>query len=222
MNGRRFFLPIGMDRPGGVLRDLARVGADVATMTRLFSGLGYRRVRLPRNLTAKALHSQLDRWLDRTVPGQEDALVVYYTGHGCVAEGDHYLCPTGFDRDRLAATAFKTQGLIELFTRRRARPGKLWIVLDCCQAGGVLCDGLYGAMGGQATATFLLAASGSWGQVVDGTFAEALQNAVAAASGATPPATASLDQLTQAINERWSGPRAIQASVSSLRFDFLD
>jgi hypothetical protein len=126
----------------------------------------------------------------------------------------------GFNRDQLATTAFKTQDLVELALRRKARPGKLWLILDCCQAGAVLNEGLYRALGDNETETFILAASGAWGQVLDGSFSGALHDVLdeAAQRSAAP----SLDGITQAINDRWTGPRAVQAGFSSSRFDFLD
>ena len=107
-----------------------RVETDAARLTRLFASLGYGVAPVIRNPSAARLRAQLGDWLETSGLGHEDDLVVYYSGHGCVANGAHYLCTAGFDPDRLATRAFRTEELVEMVVRRQPRPGKLWLVLD--------------------------------------------------------------------------------------------
>jgi hypothetical protein len=216
-------LAIGVQQPGGMLRGLERVGTDLAHVTRLFRALGYRRGPLLRNPTAATLRERLGVWLDEARLDSADQLVIYYTGHGCVAEGNHYLCPAGFDQDRLATTAVGSAELVGLVLRRTCRPGHLWVILDCCQAGGVITGALLHGLDAPGSATFLLAASSTWGDTADGSLAGALIDVVGAARRRRKRGAAvSLDEITGAINVARGGHPAIQASLSSTRFDLLE
>jgi len=169
-----------------------------------------------------ALHARVDG----AVLGHADALVLYYSGHGLVVGGDHYLCPRGFDRDDVTATGLKTRELVELVVRRRCRPGRFWLILDCCQAGGVLEDGLLTTLAAAGTDAFVLAASSSWGPAQDGVFSRAFCAAVRGVAR-RPGAPPGLDAVTQSINRGLGrglarGPNAVQAAVCRARFDLLD
>jgi hypothetical protein len=195
---------------------------DVARMAGVFDRLGYTVVDRTPNPRAAQLRDELGAWLEGAALGPSDAVVLYFSGHGLVAAGDHYLCPRGFDRDDLATTGLKTRDMIDLVMRRKARPGRFWLILDCCQAGGVLHDGLLGALAVGPANAFVLAASGGWDQALDGCFSRAFCAAVHETSRARTRRTASLDQLTQSINHRAGDQRAVQLSISSERFDLLD
>lgn len=221
--GRRFFLPIGVPAPGGMLRDLPGVPADVARMGAAFVRLDYEVMDAAPNPSARELRDALFDRVESTMIGPADALVVYFSGHGLVVAGDHYLCPRGFDRDDAARTGIKTRELVELIVRSRWRPGRLWLILDCCQAGGVLEDGLLAAVAAAGTDAFVLAASGSWGPAQDGRFSRAFCSAVGRATRGARASCDALGAIMQAINRRRSGdPRAIQATVCRSRFDLLD
>jgi hypothetical protein len=218
---RRVFLAITVAQPGAPLRALPRVEADATRLARLFGELGYRLAPLIRNPSAPRLRAQLGGWLDDAGLGPDDEIVIYYSGHGCIADGTHYLCTAGFDRDQLATSAFRTEEVVEMVVRRQPRPGKLWLILDCCQAGGVMTDGLFRALGTSEMAGFVLAASGSWGETTNGSFTAALESTIA--NGRRQPAALrSLDAVTASLNARRLGHPAVQASLSSARFDFLD
>lgn len=222
--GRRFFIPIGIPRPGGSLRDLAAVPHDLVRLEDLFGdrGLGYRMVAMPENPSALEVQAALCRWLAHADLDHRDAVVIYYSGHGIISGRDHFLCTRGFDADQIAATALKTEEVLSLVMRRKHRPGRLWLILDCCQAGGVLTEGLSRAMYGEGGDIFVLAASSSWGQTLDGTFSAALSRVAAGPTGrkgATRPL--SLDQLADALNRQRLSCRVVQAAVSSSRFDLL-
>lgn len=217
--GRRFFLPIGVERPGGTLRDLAGVPGDLERMRDVFAGRGYDVVPFANDPTPASLRDGFAEWLERAQPGHQDAVTIYFSGHGAVVDSDHYLCARGFDMSRPATTGFKTQDLVELALRRSPRPGRLWLILDCCQAGGVLSDGFFRALGSSESDTFVLAASGSWSPTFDGSFSGAFRDSLAEDENV---GGAALDHLTELINMRRSGPSAIQAGISSRRFDLLD
>jgi len=218
---RRLFLPLAVGRPGGGLRVLSRVKDDVARLGRVLGARGYRRGVMPRDMSAAELRESLDRWLTQARLGPKDDLVVYYTGHGHVAEGEHYLCMAGFDPDRVASTGFKTSDLIDLILRRRYRPGKLWLILDCCQAGAALTGALLRGVDTSSTATFILAASASWGAATDGAFARELEDAVGPDAGRTETRL-SLGDVTERVNARRRLHAAVSASLATKRFDLLD
>jgi hypothetical protein len=190
----------------------------------LFADLGYQAGPSIRDPSAGEVRAVLGDWLASVQLSNNDALVIYYSGHGAIAGGAHYLCTRGCDVTRVGATAFKTEDFLELVVRRRDRPGKLWLILDCCQAGGVLGEGLCRGILGEQIGVFVLAASASWGQAVDGAFSAAMQDALGAIhlSAATTPAGLSLDSLTHELNgRRLLSSRVVQAGVSSCRFDLL-
>lgn len=222
--GRRFFLPVGASCPGGAFRSLAGVPGDLARMGRLFARLGYVPVPFPVNPSAAQLRNCLADWLARADLGGSDAVVAYYSGHGVVVGGDHYLVTDGFDRDQAGATGLKTEEILELVLRRRARPGKVLLILDCCQAGSVMTEGLRRVIFGQDSGVFVLAASGSWGQAVDGAFSAAFNEVVSPTTRRARriTRTPSLDQIAEALNAKGLASRVVQAGVSSSRFDLLD
>jgi uncharacterized caspase-like protein len=193
-------------------------------MGRLFGDLGYVVTDRPMNPSAAQVRTGLAAWLDRARLQRLDAVVVYFSGHGMVVGGDHYLCPRGFDRDQVATTGIKTRDLVELALRRKARPGRFWLILDCCQAAGVLDGGLLGAIAAEEADTFVLAASASWHQAFDGSFSRAFCAAVRGNTRrvADRDRTWSLDRIAQSINRRAGEQRAVQASICCARFDLLD
>jgi len=215
--GRRFFVPIGVGRPGGDLRDLDRVPDDIVRLSRLFAARGYSVVSFAANLTAAELRAAFANWLERCSLGPADNVTVYFSGHGCVVDGDHYLCCKDFSKDAAAATGLRAQELAELALRRQRRPGKLWLIIDCCAAGGVLNDGFSRGLAESGSEVFVLAAAGAWSPTSDGSFSASFRD-VLAHTGRAP----SLDQLTGAINQRRPYPRSIAASFSWNRFDLLD
>jgi len=220
---RRVFFPIGVPAPGGMLRDLPRVDDDLARMRRAFTALDYAVVDTRPNPSVAELRAMLGAPLDEARLGQADALVLYFSGHGLVVGGDHYLCPRGFARDDVGSTGLKTSELIEQVVRRKWRPGRFWLILDCCQAGGVIEDGLLATMAVAGADAFVLAASGSWGQSQDGTFSRAFCAAVRRMGSGERGVRGTLDSITQDINRRCSPAlRAVQATVCSARFDLLD
>jgi len=222
--GRRVFVRVGAPAPGGALRDLAGVPDDLARMGKAFAHLDYDVTAAVCNPSPGELRAGVRERVEAARLGHSDALVLYYSGHGLVVDGDHYLCPRGFDRDDVTTTGLKTRELIELVVRRRHRPGRFWLILDCCQAGGVLDDGLLATLAGAGTDAFVLAASGGWGPAQDGVFSRAF---CAAVCGGRRGAPGGLDGITHSINRRLSrrlsrGPCVVQAAVCRARFDLLD
>jgi len=225
--GRRVFVRVGAPAPGGAFRALAGVPADLERMGKAFAHLDYDVAEPVCNPSPVELRAGVRERVDGADLGQADALVLYYSGHGLFVDGDHYLCPKGFDRDDVAITGLKTRELIELVIRRRRRPGRFWLILDCCQAGGVLEDGLLATMAGAGTDAFVLAASGSWGPAQDGLFSRAFCAALRGGRWGRRGAAGGLDAITQTINRRLSrgrlrGPTVVQAAVCRARFDLLD
>jgi uncharacterized caspase-like protein len=205
------------------LRELPGVAGDLQRMEKAFARLDYDLIESVSNPSSGELRAAVRGRMDGAALGHGDALVLYYSGHGLVVGGDHYLCPKGFDRDEVAATGIKTRDLVELVTRRRRRPGRFWLILDCCQAGGVLEDGLLTTLAEGGTDAFVLAASGSWGPAQDGVFSRAFCTAIRGVTRRRAGLSVGLDGVTQAINRglsQWA--HVVQAAVCRSRFDLLD
>jgi hypothetical protein len=217
----RFFIPIGVPSPGETLPELPGVAGDLDRLRSVFvDGLGYTPGPLLDNPSAAELRAGLNRWLAETKLTSEDAVVIYYSGHGHIAPTGHYLYTRDFHKDAVA-DGLRSHALIELVVGRKARPGKVWLILDCCHAGGVLIPELYRDVIVGQTDTFVLAASGSYGQAMDGAFSGAFHEAARRRGRRI-----SLDRITDAINGKLGrargGTPAIQFSLASKPFDFLD
>jgi hypothetical protein len=186
-------------------------------MSRLFKSRGYTVVPFASNLTVNELRAAFAEWLEGCTLEPADIIAIYFSGHGCVVDGDHYLCCRGFSKDAAAATGLRAQELVELALRRQRRPGKLWLIVDCCAAGGVIADDFLRGVSGSGAEVFVLAAAGAWSETFDGSFSAAFRRALAQA-GRAP----SLDRLTGAINLQRPYPRSVAATFSWTGFDLLD
>ncbi|HVU49249.1 MAG TPA: caspase family protein [Polyangia bacterium] len=217
---RRVFIPFGVGRPGGGLRDLDAVPVDLARMGRSFEARGYAVAPVAPDLEAAEARAALGALLDAAALGPDDAAVLYFSGHGCVVDGDHYLAARGFSSDRAAATGVKTQELLEIVTRRRPRAGKVWLILDCCGAGGALHEALSRGLGAAGAQVFVLAASAAWSSTFDGSFSAAFVEALDAETSLA--AGPSLDELVATVNARRREARVMAAALCWSRFDLLD
>lgn len=213
--GRRFFVGIGVAEAGGKFKPLPEVPADVQRMAEVFESLSYERVPMPAELSADELRTQLNNWLVQANLGHEDRVVFYYSGHGYVDVGTHYLCTRGF-RAEAVAEGLRASDLAGLALARKAHPGKLLLILDCCYASRAAGRTLLNhAL--ERTDCYLLAASAE-GPAYDGLFSQAFVEAVRAGS---PPW--SLDKLADALKARVGERQSIRhLGVGGARFDFLD
>lgn len=219
---RRYFLPIGVPQPGISLPNLPAVRRDLARMRTVFVGsLGYAPVTLPPNPSASELRQGLNHWLRQTALTDDDAVVIYYSGHGHIDVTGHYLYTAGFRKDALA-DGLRSNVLVDLVLGRAARPGKLWLILDCCHAGAILVSDLFRELRTGRTDIFVLAASGAFGQAIDGAFSGAFQRATRRLGGSG----VSLDRITAAINAEFArtgrSVPALQIGMSTKQFDLLD
>lgn len=85
--------------------------------------------------TGEAIQAELSGWL-AGVARPEDRVVVYFAGHGFVADGVAFLAPYDFDPAAPAATGYAMSDLAEVFGNQiRAR----WKVLltDACHSGAI-------------------------------------------------------------------------------------
>jgi serine/threonine-protein kinase len=217
--GRRFFAAIGVSAPRE-MKPLPEVVRDVERMRGVFEkGLAYERITVPREPTANDLRDALTDWPDGDRPGPQDSLVLYYSGHGQVAGDVHYLCTRDFD-ESATGRAFRSRELAELVLRQRPAPGKLWIILDCCQAGDALRE-LNDELQKWPGAHYALASTGPHSPSFDGAFSKAFVAAVGGAPGEIVSQNAlalSLDALLRA--GRRAPVRKLDPQVAS-PFDFL-
>jgi formylglycine-generating enzyme required for sulfatase activity len=189
-------------------------------MRKLFvDDLGYRQVPFVNNPNAEELRAALSQWLAGAGLAADDTLVVYYSGHGFEYRAAHYLCTRGF-RQSAVGDALRSEALVGVILARDPRPGKLWLILDCCNAGGVLTAELFTQIQMGETAGFVLAASSAYGQAIDGAFSLAFVEAFERIRAAP-----SWDQLIERVNAKLQGggrERAIGLVLSTVGFDLLD
>ena len=181
-------------------------------MGRWIEARGYAVAPIEPNLDAGELRAALSVVLDAAALGPEDAAVLYFSGHGCVVDGDHYLAVRGFSTERAAASGLKTQELVELVTRRRPRAGKVWLILDCCTAGGAFNEALSRGLTASGAEVFVLAASGAWSSTYDGSFSAAFVAALEA-GGQQRVRLPSLDRLAALVNAGRREARAVAAPL---------
>ena len=79
---RRYFVPIGVPRPGTALPELPAVPDDLARLGTVFvESLGYTPVTLPQNPSASELRDGLNQWLSASALTDADTVVNNYSGH---------------------------------------------------------------------------------------------------------------------------------------------
>ncbi|MFD5817809.1 caspase family protein, partial [Streptomyces sp. NPDC127038] len=132
--GRRFLIAVGVGTyadPG--IDDLPGVPADVARVRELLESMDYAVV-LP-ELAAdpgKDLAERIEDWVLDTDLGPQDAVIVYFAGHGAKATDRHYLLCAD-SRPGRYTTALASEDLCRPLM---ASPvGHLLVVLDTCYAG---------------------------------------------------------------------------------------
>ena len=87
------------------------------------------------NASLANIRSKLEQWLP-SVAGEQDRVLIYFAGHGFVADGKAYLAPYDFSPSDIAGTGYSMDALGKVFgTQIKAR----WKVLltDACHSGAI-------------------------------------------------------------------------------------
>ena len=115
--------------------NLPSVAVDLGRIVDLFvSKLGYERVLLGlgENPESGYFGERLGKWLSDPDRKKTDQVVLYYSGHGVVVGGEHYLKMTNSDDRNIPTTAFLTSTLGRMLAGTRIR--QLMVILDTCHA----------------------------------------------------------------------------------------
>ncbi len=162
---------------------------DVDVISKIFALLGYETSHRLLDRTCGGFRAELSEWAgaeDRA----EDALVLYYSGHGDRDHERHYLLCRDSRSDRLAGTALATEDIVRIVSESGIQ--RILLIIDTCYAGqgGVdaaraLATGLgtrlsttRAADEHQLTAFSVIAAARSHELAEDGVFTHALQTAI--------------------------------------------
>ncbi|MEV0741113.1 caspase family protein [Streptomyces sp. NPDC050549] len=227
--GRRFFIALGSGRYQNLPDDeqLAFVPDDIRAARELFTGLGYTAVLpgLGEYEGAEQIRQKLRHWFADTAPTGDDAVVLYFAGHGAVEDRDrHYLFTWDSDPEDLAATALATEDLVRILAKGDLR--HLLLILDTCAGGAGSADAATVALnrlarnptGTGSTGLWFLASARRKDTALDGKFVPVFTEAIATTVQRTGQRQRYLDltALVQAVNERFesegSGQRAELAS----------
>lgn len=136
-------------------------------------------------------------------------VVVYYTGHGHVLEGDtFYLVSKESQVTDLADSGLPARDLLIRFIRRsedgepRTDQPEVLVILDCCfsgTAGKMMLDDSLRMIGNQNV--WVIASTGPAGYAQQGVFAEAFCNALRQPATGPSQRFVSLDGVVQAVND---------------------
>ncbi|MFE5669392.1 caspase family protein [Streptomyces niveus] len=226
---RRYFIALGSGRYRHLPEEeqLPSVSADVRATAALFASFGYELVLpgLGEYDGAEQVRQKLSHWSEDTGLTSDDVVVVYFAGHGSVAERDrHYLlCWDSRDED-LATTGLATEDLVRILCRGNLR--HLLLILDTCAAGAggaeasavALRSIAYRNAHADSTGLWFLASARRKDIAEDGAFVAALGEAVGTTTGRTGQRQQYLDltELVKAINERFEGEgRGQRAELAS-------
>lgn len=128
--GRLKALVIGIDRYGS-LKNLERAVLDAESIAERLAGIGYD-VTLARNSDTDALFQEYDNFVAGLT--NEDAVFVYFAGHGVQYNGVNYLIPADADateEDMLLATSIPLPAFLEGIAG--ANPLQSIAVIDACR-----------------------------------------------------------------------------------------
>ncbi|MEV4436278.1 caspase family protein [Streptomyces sp. NPDC049555] len=169
--------------------ELRGVRSDIEVVSGLFGALGYETEPPLLDRTSAEFRTGLSAWAaaeDRT----DDALVLYYSGHGELSHERHYLMCRDSCSNQLTGTAVATEDVVRIVSEGGVR--RLLLIIDTCYAaqGGIdaarslACDlGIRlsttrAADGHRLTAFSVIAAARSQELAEDGAFTHALRAAI--------------------------------------------
>lgn len=168
---------------------LPGVSGDLDTVSEVFRTLGYSEDHRLHDAGTDSFRRGLSDWAAAEAR-MDDALVLYYTGHGDRDHRRHYVLCRDSDPTRLGGTALATEDLVGIVTESGVE--RLLLIVDTCYAGqgGVdaarsIADELGAALTGtraadesRLTAFSVIAAARTGEAAEDGAFARALRSAV--------------------------------------------
>ncbi|WP_327317087.1 caspase family protein [Streptomyces sp. NBC_01235] len=193
--------------------ELPQVPADIDVVRRVFGLLGYETGHQLLDKTCEGFRAGLANWAgaeDRA----EDALILYYSGHGDRDHERHYLMCRDSRSDRLAGTALATEDLVRIITESGIQ--RLLLIIDTCYAGqgsvdaaralarglGVQLSTTRAADEHRLTAFSVIAAARSHELAEDGAFTYALRTAISDPDlGGHRQPKLYLEQVVDRVNE---------------------
>jgi WD40 repeat protein len=159
----RRLLAAGTRKFSADIAELVDVPAEIETIRRMFSALGFQLEPKAQDLDHISLLSRCSGFRESAQPG--DVLVAYYTSHGVRDSDRFYLLTNDSDLSDLDATAVSAEDLARRLVKQ-SRAAQVLIILDMCYAGGGMADiaKLAGKLaftaGDSDPALFVIAASG--------------------------------------------------------------
>ncbi|MFJ4895188.1 caspase family protein [Streptomyces sp. NPDC088788] len=193
--------------------ELPRVRTDIDAVSSIFGSLGYETEHRLLDETCGGFRAGLSDWAyaeDRA----EDALVLYYSGHGDRDRERHYLLCRDSRSDRLAGTALATEDVVRIVSESGIQ--RLLLIIDTCYAGqggadaarslardlGARLSTTRAADEHRLTAFSVIAAARSHELAEDGAFTHALQTAINDPNlGGNRQPKLYLEQVVDRVNE---------------------
>ena len=196
--------------PESGLEDRPELADEVRRMTKLFSGLGYKKVPgFGLNLSATEFLGSLRRFLKSHERRDDDIVAVYYTGHG-LCEGDELLLPMADATADLSFSGMSAADLTGRLLRGSSTAQRLLFILDTCHAGaaghamtGGAIDFINCLRGPAVSPSVAIVVAARLTESAGpGEFSRAFADAVMdSVSGSDEPEFLDLDDLVNAVNE---------------------
>jgi WD40 repeat protein len=225
-SGKRYVITMGSGRfkdlPTGAA--LPRVDQDMRQVAELFLEYGYDHVLrgFAEYPTPEHVRATLGQWVGDVELGANDAVVLYFAGHGLVEERDrHYLMCWNSSDQQPAATALPTEDVVRILISTGLR--NLLLILDTCYGGAGGADAAGVALRTVArragddrssTGLWFLSSARARDEAQDGAFVDVLRPAIVAVTERSGQRQRYLDltdlvgEINLAFRERSPGQRA--------------
>ncbi|MGW7130094.1 caspase family protein [Streptomyces bobili] len=205
VSGRRYAVVVGVSSYEEPFAELPGAVEDAERVADLLATMGYERAlsAVSVNPTSAELRRELSAWSRQARLGPDDVVVAYFSGHGVLHQGRHYLIGTD-DGEDFPYTAIPGTDFVGMVANSLA--GSALVVIDTCYAGATASDAVRSLveLGGTSSpgggGTWVLAAAQSTERAWRGAMAGALADVVTESSAGKRQSYLSMEQVTEGIN----------------------
>ncbi|WP_162688623.1 MULTISPECIES: caspase family protein [unclassified Streptomyces] len=203
-SGRRYALVVGVSNYASDLPDLPGAVEDAQRLADRLASMGYERVlaEISADPTSAVLRRGISEWAGEAMLGPDDVVVAYFSGHGVLREGRHYLLGSDDEPDR-RHSGLAGADLVGLVADSLA--GHSLTLIDTCHAGAVVNDvaqwsAELGRAGRQGTASWVLTSARGAKPAYGGVLVDALEDVFARPSAGPRQRFLDVREVTERVN----------------------